>query len=246
MNILNKIKKIIKDNDTSILTGVGLVDGLVVGGYLWYKTGIKANNIIKSKEEEKGEKLTFKEKVQCSWKIFIVPCANTLLSATAIILSDKISSKRFAALGAAYNITEATLQKYQDRVTEEFGKNKATEIKDNVTEDIAKQHDDEPIIETGHGNVVIFEPTSCRRIRTNWDKVDNAILKINELASLGDGAVTLSAFYRELGLPVTAISDRIGWDRNRSGRIGIRHTSMLDKNDVPCGAIVFDDLPYEL
>lgn len=247
MSIFDSIKDKIKKHDTSILTGVGLVDGLVVGGYLWYKTGAKVNDLIKEKEQEKGSALTFKEKVKCSWKMFLIPAANTVLSATAIILSDKISAKRYASLGIAYSLTEATLQKYQEKVVQEVGEKKATEIKSSAVSEVAKDNmKTAEIIDTGHGTVPIFETTSCRTLLTNWDKVDNAVLKANEVATLGDGKVSLSYLYRELGIPTSGFSDKNGWDINRSGKIRISHTCMLDDKDRPCGVIDYYDLPYEI
>jgi len=225
----NKIINFIKANDTNIMTGVGIANGLVLGAYLWYRTGQK---VMKKTEDKK----TFKEKAKASWKLFILPTVNTLISGGLLIYSAKVGSKRLAAIGAAYNIAEATIQKYSEKTKEIVGEKKAETISQKVAEDNFNSSDNN-IVDTHKGELVIQEPATKIKFTTTWDKVDLAIIKTQRAAEQGNGTVTLSYFFRELGLEPSDLTDMVGFDINQNGDIYITHTSFLDKDGIPCGGL---------
>ena len=231
-----KIVNFVKANDTNIITGIGIADGLALGGYLWYKTGVKVSNKIHYEEEFQMRELTFKEKIKATWKMFILPTVNTLVSGGLLIYSARIGNKRLAALGAAYNIAETTIQKYADKAKEVVGEKKAEAISQKVAEDNFNNSKNE-IATTYHGDLIVQEPATGIKFNTTWDKVDLAIMKVQREAEQGNGVVTLSSFFRELGLTPTDATDMLGWDVNRNGSIYISKVAILDSEGEPCGAL---------
>ncbi len=243
----NSFMNFVKKNDTNILTGVGIADGLFLGGYLWYRTGQKVKTVIDAKENELKRKLTFKEKVSETWKIFILPSANTVVSAGTLIYSAKVGNKKLAALGAAYNLTEVAFQKYIDKTKEEVGEKKAEAISQSVSSDDIKSTPSNVVVLKDDGEVLFREPLTDRYFKSTWEKIQKAANEINSEAISGfDGRITLSDWFLKLGLPPTDISDDLGWDVQNNGPRGIIDISPdadLDDNNKPCGVIRYRNRP---
>jgi len=227
----NKLINFLKKNDTNILAGVGIVDGMVLGSYLWFKTGQKI---------KKGE-------IKKKWKVLLLPILNTLLSTGVIIYSIKVGNKRLAALGAAYNLTEVAFQQYIDKTKEKLGEKKADEIGAEVSKDNAKKATNSDImLVSKDGDTVFYEPLTGRFFKSTWTKIQKAANNLNADA-LGsfDGKVSLTEWLIELGLSKTDISDELGWDvtNGRNGIIDISLDAVLNDEDVPCGMIRYNTRP---
>ena len=246
----NSFLNFVKKNDTNILTGVGIADGLFLGGYLWYRTGQKVKNVIDAKEAELERKLTFKEKVSETWKIFILPSANTMLSTAALIYSAKVGNKKLAALGAAYNLTEVAFQKYIDKTKDELGDKKVEAISQKVSSDDIKNTPNNVVVLKDDGEVLFREPLTDRYFKSTWEKIQKAANEINADALSGfDGRISLTDWFSKLGLPPTDISDYLGWDVQSNGSNGIIDISAdadLDENYKPCGVIRYRNRPRYL
>lgn len=234
----NKLINFVKANDTNIMTGVGIADGLVFGAYLWYRTGQK---VMKKTEDKK----TFKEKAKASWKLFILPTVNTLISGGLIIYSAKVGSKRLAALGAAYNLTEVAFQNYIDKTKEVIGEKKAEKIAQDISSDNIQKETNNLVVVTGDGDNMFYEPLTDRYFQSNWTKIQKVANELNAAALSGfDGRISLTEWFSKLGLPRTDISDEIGWDpqNGKDNMIDISIDAVLH-NDVPCGAIRYNIRP---
>ena len=247
---MNKVTNFIRNNDTNVIIGMGIASGLGLGSYIWFKTGQKCQNIIFQKEQELNRKLTFKEKVKSTWKMFIFPVVNTAVSAGSIIYATKVSNARYAALGAAYNLTEVAFQKYMDKTREVVGKNKEEEIKQAIAKDNDENSSDKnkvQIITTGREDIWIRDSLSGREFLSSWDRIQKAALELNlEAANDLSGKITVSDWYYKIGLDPTADSDDRGWDISRygnSGKIDIEPVSYLRKNNEPGVEIYYNTRP---
>lgn len=244
-NFGEKLIKFIKNNDTNIMTGIGIADGLGLGAYLWYRTGQKVQNVINAKEAETQMPLKFKDKFKTTWKLFILPSVNTLISGGLLIYSAKVGNKRLAALGAAYNLTEVAFQKYIDKTKETLGEKKAEKIAQEVTKDDIQNEKNNLVVVTNDGDSLFYEPITDRYFQSSWTKVQKAANELNASALSGfDGKVTLTDWFSALGLPKTDISDEIGWDcqAGKDNMLDISLEAHL-KDDVPCGAIRYNIRP---
>ena len=250
---MDKIKNFIKNNDTNIMIGMGVGSGLGLGSYIWFKTGQKYNKIVSKKEQELNRKLTFKEKLKNTWKLFIFPTVNTCMSAAAIIYATKVNNARYAALGAAYNLTEVAFQKYMDKTRDIVGKNKEEEIKQAIAQDnisTSEKKDKIVMLGTSKDDVLIHEPLTDRYFRSSWNAVINAQIELNlEASSTMSGKIKLSDWFYKLGLPKTDISDDIGWDvqkHGNSGKIDVT-TSLCQTEDYePALEIYYNTRPEYL
>jgi len=248
-SIKNDILKFIKKNDTSLLTGVGIAGGLLLGSWLWYKTGAKVEKAIKSKEIELNRKLTKKEKVKLTWKLFILPTINTVVSGGFLIGSVRLGNKKLAALGAAYNLTEATLQKYIEKTREELTSNTVDKINQSVAEDNVKTNGNNIIFAGDNGDVKFYDPLSGRYFKSTWTKIQKAANELNAYAMGSmEGKISVTEWYDRLGIlkPETDNYDERVWDIQRDGKNGMIDISIdaaLDENDIPCGSIRYNTRP---
>lgn len=247
---MNKVTNFIRNNDTNVIIGMGIASGLGLGSYIWFKTGQKCQNIIFQKEQELNRKLTFKEKVKSTWKMFIFPVVNTAVSAGSIIYATKVSNARYAALGAAYNLTEVAFQKYMDKTREVVGKNKEDTIRQSIAKDNDEKSSDKnkvQIITTGKEDIWVRESLTGREFLSNWDRIQKAALDLNvEAASNLGGRISLTDWFYKLGLEPTADSDDRGWDMTRYGKDGmidIQPTSYLTSDNEPRIEIYYNVRP---
>ena len=243
-NIGSKAINFIKHNDTNILTGIGIADGLVLGGYLWYKTGQKVQNAIRNKENDIKRALTKKEKIKETWKIFALPVVNTLVSGGLLIYSARVGNKRLAALGAAYNLTEVAFQQYMDKTKDLIGEKEADKIKEEISKENLESKGDKLIVMNNKTEVTFHEPITDRWFTSSWNKIENAATKLNIEATTGmNHRITLTDWFYEIGLPKTDISDSIGWETLDGAKIGIIKRYIGDDNDMPCCEIEYSPRP---
>ena len=222
--------KWVNANDTNILTGIGIGSGLYVGAYLWYRTGQKTKD----------------KKIKDCWKVFILPTINTLVSTGLLIYSARIGNKRLAALGAAYNISEAALQSYIDKTKEVVGEKKANDIQQKVDTEIANNNNTSLILSDSSESVFV-EPLTNRTFKSTWTKIQKAANELNAAALGGfDGRISLTDWFNKLGLKKTDISDEMGWDPQQAGSNGIidiyPDAIMNDKGE-PVGVIRYNTRP---
>src|SRR4051794_357035 len=104
-----KVKYLINDNSTTILTAMG-VTGTAATAYLTGRASFKAAEIIRKEtaiiniaatDESDPVYLSKPDKVKLVWKLYIPPVGVGMTTITSIIVANKISSKKIAALAVA-------------------------------------------------------------------------------------------------------------------------------------------------
>lgn len=256
---LIKVKNFIKKNDTNIMTGVGIADGLCLGSYLWFRTGQKILNIVNAKEAELGRKLTKKEFLKYTWKMFLLPTFNTLLSGGLLIYSAKVGNKRLAALGAAYNLTEVAFQQYIDKTKELVGEKKANDVKEEICKESishAENKNNVIMVSGSNDDVWVHEPFTGAYFKSNWNKIQKAVIDLNlEAINSFEGRVSMSDWIYKLGIPKSDIYntigesdiyDNIGWDINKhgkNGKIDVEPIAVLKDETEPCVEIYYNTRP---
>lgn len=244
MKIFDSIINKVKNNDTQIMTGVGVGEGLILGSYLWYKAG-KEVYIILNKEENKN--LSFKQKFKLTWKKFIIPVVNTAISGALIITSDIVTYKRYNALGLAYNLAEISMKEFQNKTKELLGEKKTDEIKQEVSKELIANNPNNTVVLSGSSEHLFYEPLTDRYFKSNWTKILAAAADLNiEAASGFSSKITLSDWFYRLGLSKTDISDDLGWDVTEDGldgKISISVDSKMTEDNVPCGVLRYNNRP---
>lgn len=178
---LIKIGKVIVDHGPQILTAFGIV-GFISSTIAAVKSTPEAVEALKAAEEEKGEELTTKEVVKCTWKFYIFPVIATVLSIACIIWARKIDSGRTAALLTACKVTEEASQQFDAATREVVGEKEYDKIKNKVAENKIKENPyvEGNVINTRTGNTLYYEPHSNVYLRASRDFIDKGLNAFNK------------------------------------------------------------------
>jgi hypothetical protein len=250
MNILSTIRPFLSKHEPEILMSMGIC-GLIFSTVWGVKATVQATKMVEKKESDTNKKLGVKDIVATTWKLYIPVVASMIVSVPCIIASDRVSSKRYAAMATAYTLSETALQEYQDKAKEIVGEKKDKEIKEAISKDnVDKTYTgNNQIIMTGDGDSLFFEPLSGRYFKSNWNTISKAANELNATAmSSMEGEISLNDWFEALNLPRTDIGDSIGWDIKFGPKhlIDIEISSHITKDNIPCGAIAYNNQPKPL
>ena len=259
-----KIKQVLKAGDMlmkkhspEILIGIGIATGITAGISAVMATP-KALTLI---EEEKRarrkeamsnsidgmsyepEPITKLDIVELTWKAYLPSVALAGLSIMSIISSNRISSRRTAALAAAYSLSETAFSEYKDKVAETIGEKKANVIEEKVAQDQIKKYPmiPEGIEETGHGNFLFLDPKSGRYFRSSKEFIDRVMVKLNSQL-MNEMWVPLNDLYNELGIRTTELGRDLGWNID-SGYLDLRFSSQIATDGTPCLVLEYGVAP---
>ena len=178
---LKSIKMFLSKNSPLILTTLS-VAGVCSTVITSSQDTIKAKNIIdKSRPKNK------KELIKSTWKCYIPTAISTTSTIACILGSHHCSSKQKNAIASAYALSQVTLQKYQEKVIERIGKNKARDIREEVDREIAEvkapattfvsQLTD--AIDTGHGKTLFYDIPGERYFYSDMNYMDKQVNDLN-------------------------------------------------------------------
>lgn len=250
IGILKTIKPFVAKHEPEILMAMG-ISGMIFSIFWGVKaTTVAVRKLDLKKQELQKEKLTTGEVIKETWKLYLPVAISTLVSVPCIVAGNRVSTKRNAALAAAYTISETALQEYQDKTREIIGPKKEQEIHEAVSKDIIeKSYGKSQILLTGDGESLFHEPISGRYFKSNWNKILKAANELNADAITDPfGQITLTQWYNVIGLDETEMSDDMGWTilNGTSGLIDIQVDSVLTPDNTPCGSIHYINRPKML
>ncbi len=245
--LAKQIEKFTTDNAPVILTAIG-VGGSISSVILAVKGSFRSSAILEEERERIYRetpnalntvmeiKFSKRQYVELLWKEYL-PAAGTLsVTVAAIILANRINTKRPAALAAAYSLSEKAYGEYREKVVEKFNANKERQVRDEIAQDhvTANPPTDAQIIITGNGDVLCHDLPTGRYFKSNMEKlrsVQNDInAQVNEV-----GHATLSDFYVALGLTTTPYSEALGWTSSKL--MEIHFSAVLTDESQPCISI---------
>ena len=249
-NIFKAIRPWVVKNEPEILMSLGLA-GMIFATVYSIKATVDATHAVdKIKAERNVEKLPAKDIIKNVWKYYIPSAVSTVISIPCIIAGNRVSSTRNAALAAAYTLSETALQEYQEKTKEIVRDKKENEIREEIAKDkVKKTYENSTVILTGDGDSLFYEPLSGRYFKSNWNRILKAANELNADAIGGSDIIRLSDWFDSLGLDQTDISDRMGWSiykHGSSGLVSVDITSCLTPDNVPCGAIRYNNEPEYL
>lgn len=232
-------KGFICKHSPEILTGIGIT-GMITSTVLAVKATPKALMLLEDAKDKKKEDLTVVETVKTVWKPYAPAVLTGVASVTCIIGASAVSTKRNAALAAAYTLSERTLLTYRDKVVETIGEKKEKEVREKVAqEEVNKQPvSSSQVIITSKGGTLCKDSLSGRYFKSDLDIIKKAINKLNREMTY-QNYVSLNEFYDEIGLNGTSSGDRLGWNLD-DGLIDLDFSACIAENDEPC--IVIDYL----
>lgn len=248
---INHVKFLVNDNSTTILTGMA-VTGTVATAFLTGRATFRAAQLIERETWEDRsnggagaayhyQELTFPHKVKLVWRLYIPPIGIGITTIVSIIVANKISSKKIAALTVASGISERALQEYRDKALEKLGVRQDQKIRDEIAQDRVNKHPvGREVILAGTGDVLCYDMMTGRYFQSTVEEIKRAENKINhDLVNFM--SASLSSFYDEIGLPATTYTDSVGWNMNN--RMEVAFSTVMSSDDRPCIAIDFLNPP---
>lgn len=244
---VHKAKFLLDDHSTTILTAAG-VGGTVATAVLTGRASIKATRIIDdariNREQQRLDEdrpipnLTRMEEVRLVWRLYLPPVASGITTITSIIVANKISSKKIAALAVAGGISERALQEYKEKVVEKLGVRQDRALRDEIAQDRVNKNppSSKEIILAGTGEVLCYDMTTGRYFQSTVEDIKRAENKLNH-QMFNHMSASLSEFYDEIGLPPTSYTDSVGWNINDP--IEVQFSTTLSPDGRPCIAIDF-------
>jgi hypothetical protein len=179
--------------------------------------------------------MSHKETAEIVWKVYIPPVVSAGVTIACIVGAAKASSRRTAAITAAYSLSERAFTEYREKVVEVLGKNKDQKVRDAIAQDKVTNNPPPAILTTSDGEVLCCELLTGRYFKSDMEALRKAENKINSMA-LGNGEASLSDLYYLLGLPWTTFSSENGWTAERL--LELEFSPIMAPGDKPC--LAFD------
>ena len=199
--VFRSTKHLVNENTPAILTSLGVV-GTITTAYLTGRASFKAAGIIARQEQVVEESLSLSEKVKLVWPHYVSPVATGATTVAAIIMVNRTTAKKIAALTVASGITDRAFQEYKEKVIEKLGSTKDTSIRDQVAQDRVNKHPigTTEVILAGTGDVLCFDLLTGRYFQSNVEAIRRAENTVN-FEIVNHMYASLSTFYDEIGLP---------------------------------------------
>lgn len=253
-DLIQKARFVVVDNTDTILTGVGAA-GAIATAVLSGRASYKAAQIIEHAEREIAKdqeiplndleiengvqmtpSLTKTSKIRLVWRFYIPTVGVGVVTVTSIIVANRLSAKKIAALALASGISERALQEYKAKVLEKFTDKQNETIRDEIAQDRVNNYPPREVIITGSGEVLCYDMLTGRYFQSTMEDIKRAENKINYeiLNSMG---ASLSEFYDEIGLPPTSYTDSVGWSDME--RFEVKFSTVMSPDNRPCLAIDF-------
>lgn len=233
---LTSFKNSIAKHSPEILTGIG-VAGLVTTTVMGIKATPKALYLLEERKDElETDDLPVIEVVKTAWKPYVPTIVTGAFSIACIIGASSVNAKRNAALATAYKLSEEAFSTYKAKVIETIGEKKELAVREKVDKERIDRNpvSSSEVVITGRGESLCYDVISGRYFNCDLQKIREVKNDLNELMIGGDSYVSLSQFYDGVNLPHTEISDYIGWNLYKDGKIDIRLGSQISDDGRPC------------
>ncbi len=227
--LVKSAKTFVVKHSPEILTGMGIA-GMITTTILAVKATPRALELVNEKhdelypdDEDREIAIPPVEVVKSCWRCYVPAAITGITSTVCLVGAVSVSSRRTAALAAAYHLSESTLSEYKDKVIQTIGEKKEKTVREKVSEERVEQNPiaKNEVIITEKGETLFMEPLSKRYFKSDIELIRRAENRLNkEILTDISGYVSLNEFYDEIGLDRTDLGDDLGWN--------IDHTIELD------------------
>lgn len=260
LDLLGKAEIFTKRNSPAILSGLAIV-GVISTAWSAYKAGPRASKILEDyrrdmndchPDDKEAKRAVVGETVKKMIPVMAPPVVMGGMTISCIVGSNSVSSRRIAALSAAYSLSESTVKNLNNKMEEMLGEKKARAIKDSIMKDKLKQDSekdkkilsDPNFVIPGDGTVLCKDLHSGRLFHSTADKIQQAINKCS-YDIVSEMYISLNDFYDAIGSPELEripLGEDLGWnvDDLSNGRLPIILTALLTDDMRPCLCIDYD------
>lgn len=239
-DITRKTERVLSDNAPAILTGIA-VTGTITTAVLVGTASFKAADVLANFEQNDDYELSNKDKFEMVWKLYIPSAAVASSTIAAIVMSNRIGSRRAAAVAAAYSITDRAFTEYKEKVVEKIGENKERAVRDEIAQDRVNAVPPQQLVIAAEGKVLCMDSFSNQPFMSTMEEIRRAENNINKQILHSDYA-TVDDFYDQLGIPHTSISGEMGWNTDKM--LDLDFTSAVTEEGRPCLVVHFAVTPY--
>ncbi len=246
-----RVRNLLQENASTLLTAGGVV-GTVTTAVLTCRATFKAAEVIEferidllnalpeSDEIPDLPELDRNTKIKLVWTCFIPPTLMGSATIGSIIMANRMSAQKAAALAAAYGLAEGRLNEYKEKVAEKLTPAKEQKIQDEIAQEKVSNTPGASQIIVVDGEVLCFDQSTGRYFRSTMENIKRALNStISEIFNHEYASATY--FYEELDLPGTTWTDDVGW--NRELLPDLTYSTVLSEDGRPCIAIDFKVLP---
>lgn len=233
--VLHHSKIFVKRNASTILTCAGGV-GVIATSVLAVKATPKAMLLLNNAKEEKGEELTKMEVVKVAGPAYIPAAVTGIATITCIFGANILNKRQQASLASAYALLDNSYKEYKKKVTELYGEEANTRIKEELAKD---KYEPTTVAE---GKQLFYDEFSGRYFEATLADVLRAEYDINRKLSDHSGAY-LNEFYEMLDIPPVDFGDYIGWsaaevyDMYWHSWIDFQHQKVVMEDGLECTII---------
>lgn len=233
-----------KNNAGKIFAGCAIATEML--GF-WFMH--KEAPIVRDRLDELGENANWKDKIKAAGPVYLPALGMLVLSTGSIIGGCVAGEKKAAVLTGLYTASEAALRKYERKVVDKIGRDKAQEIQDAIAKDYISENPPavgrNKIYATGNGDKLIYDPLSGRYFTSEPSKIIAAMNLLNHRI-LSEEWVSVNEWYEELELEPVGLGDDKGW--NHDHMIDIpddpdRWSTTQSPDNVPCFIITYYNRP---
>lgn len=239
-----QLSKMMQDHSPVILTGLGCAS-LLTTAYLTGTATIKAVELIRGEKESLSSRgmapnMTPSETLRLTWTLYIPPAVSAFAGITAILLSNRIGTRRAAAMATVMSAGEKAFTEYREKVAEKLGEKKEAEIRAEVSQDRVDRNPPGPMVIIGAGKHLCYDKPSDRYIESSIEDLKKAQNDTN-YQLIHEGYVSLSDFYDRIEMPHTRDADEVGWEADR--QLELRFDTALTPDGRPCVVFEYDVVP---
>lgn len=232
---MNKFSNFLKQHQSEIILGLSIAGymGAIVTAVTATPKAVKL--IEERKKYEKVDDISALEKIRTVWKLYTPTALLAILSTAGVICANRAQVKHVTALTAAYSLSEEALHKYEQKVVEDFGKNKDKKVRSEIAQDEVNANpvSTNTVLVTGKGKTLCYDPSSGRYFESDIDTIKRAVNELNRRMVTNEMYISLNELYSEIGLPPTSVGYELGWNVNK-GFIEIDFSSVLSEDGQPC------------
>lgn len=235
---IKHLERLVSDNSPAILSGVA-VAGTVATAVLTGRASIKA---VRRLENEPPFELDRRNAIEKVWKLYIPPVATGVLTITCIIGANRIGNRRAVAMAAAFAISEQAFEDYKLKVVEKLGRNKER----NARDELAQEQVDRNPVSSREVVIVAGKDVLCCDLYTGryfYSDMESLRKAQNDLNAkvFNWNYASLTDFYELIGLPLTSVSDELGWNLDKP--LELEFSTVMSEDNRPCIAVSFKMVP---
>lgn len=252
--IKEKAGEFISENSTTLLTAGGVV-GTVVTAVFAGRAGFKAAEILAEKKAEiytaqfddpDSPDVTWSDiqisKTEVARSVaphFIPPVVAGGLTIASVIMANRMSAQKAAALAAAYGLAEKNLSEYKAKVSEKLTGPKRDAIETEIAQDNVDRTPMNNTIIVSGDEVLCFDKPTGRYFKSTMERIRSAVNATNAEIIHND-YTDASTFYNALGMAPTSWSEDTGWNVDRLMDVSIH---AVEKEGRPVLVMDFTVLP---